>query len=413
MRKTIFLALKDLRITFRDRAAVLIMFALPLSLTLTSYFAFGGSSDPTPEAIPVVIVNEDKGSLGGELVGVFQSVDLADLVLPQVLSSKTDARQAVDNDMAAAAVLIPADFSESLFSHAFSQESSRLVIVMNPTQTISATVIHSIAGRFIEIVNTTSVATSATFAQLLRTGRITSDEISTMAPEIGTQLGDDLAQNPLISVERIEPEPVEKTVFRFDSFNYLEYYAASMAVLGLMFSMTASSRSLLAEREAGTLARYRTTPSSNSALVAGKILSTLLTGCMQMGVLILITTLFLGADWGSTGPLAVFTIALVAAISAMGMLIAGFARSHAQAGMLGTVVTLILGAASGNFLPRQAFPEWLQTLSRIGPSAWGIEGYQALANGAGFTDLHTHILALAGLTILFSLLALLGLRRHL
>jgi len=382
MQKILFLTLKDLRVTFRDRAAVLIMFALPLSLTLASYFAFGSSGDAAPEAIPVVIVNEDQGSLGSELVGVFQSEDLADLVLPQVLSSKSDARQAVDDDLAAAAVLIPADFSDSLFTHAFSQESSRLVIVMNPTQAISAAVVHSIAGRFIEIVNTTSVATSASFAQLLRTGRITPEEISALAPETGTNLGDHLAQNPLISLEMTEPEPVEKTVFRFDSFNYLEYYAASMAVLGLMFSMTASSRSLLAEREAGTLARYRTTPSSDFALVAGKILSTLFTGCVQMGVLILITTLLLDANWGSTAP-------------------------------LGTVVSLILGAASGNFLPRQAFPDWLQTMSRIGPSAWGIEGYQALANGAGFTDLYTHILALAGLTLLFSLLALRGLRRHL
>jgi len=411
MSKIFFLALKDFRITFRDRAAVLIMFALPLGLTLISFFAFG-DEDPVPESIPVVFVNQDEGELGEELINVYQSVDLADLFSPQIVSTEAEARQAVNQDQAAAAVLIPEDFTSILYTHAISESTSELIIVTNPTRTISAAVVQAVAGRFIEIVNTSTIGAEAYFASLMATGRISSSDITEMGPDVGMELGTGIYENELVSIEILEPFPTEEDVFSFKAINYLEYYASSMAVMGLMFSLTSASRTILAERESGTLARYQTTPSTNTELIGGKVISAILTGCFQMTVLVVITTLLLDASWGSPIPLSVFTFFIVAAIASMGLLIAAFARSHAQAGILGTVVTLVLSAASGNFLPRQAFPQWLQTISAAGPSAWGIEGYQALANGAGLPDLGIHILALSVMTLVFFILSLYGLRRQ-
>lgn len=413
MRKTLHLAIKDLLLTFRDLASVLIMFALPLALTLISHAAFGGNDSPAIEAVPLVIYNQDKGALGEELVAVYQSGDLSDMLSPELVDSEAKARRAVEEDKAAAAVLIPGDFTSSLYSRGFDSEPSTLRVLTNPTQTISAVVVQSVAGRFIEIVNTTTVGIETSFAQLLKTGRISTDDISAMAPTMGEEFGTELTENSPVSIEIIEPQPIEEKAFSFSSVNYLEYYAASMAVLGLMFTITGSTRTILAERENGTLARFHTTPSSNAQLIGGKVLSTIITGCLQMAVLVAVTTLLLNANWGAPGPLAVFTLMLVAAVSAMGMLIAAFARSHAQAGMMGSAVTLVLSAASGNFLPRGAFPQWLQNISLIGPSAWGIEGYQALASGAALENLIIPILALAAMTAAFFLLSLVGLRRHL
>jgi len=414
MKKTLALALKDLRITLRDRSALLMMLALPLGLTMIAFFAFGGSGgDSGPEAVPVVIFNADSGSLGKELVNVYSSEELADLFIPAEVFTEAEARQALEEDQAAAAVLIPEDFSSSLSTHAMEQGSSTLFILVNPARTISAFIVQSVATRFTEIVNTSTVGTEATFAGLIKSGRINPDDIASMAAGIGGELGAQMAGSETITIELVEPQAPEGESFSFSSVNFLEYYAAAMAVLGLMFSLTASSRSILAERESGTLARFLTTPATGAALIGGKILAAVLTGCLQMLVLVVVTTLLLDAGWGAPLPLAVFTIVLVSAIAAMGMLIAAFARSHAQAGMLGSAVTLVLSAASGNFLPRQAYPLWLQKLSLIGPSAWGIEGFQALAAGADLSHLGTPILALAGMSLVLYGLALAGLRRQL
>ncbi len=82
MLKLLLIGLKDLKLMFRDRAAMTFMLLAPFLLTLgmgfvTGSFGRGGSglSD-----IPVVLVNLDNRELGNALVDVFYSEDLSMLV---------------------------------------------------------------------------------------------------------------------------------------------------------------------------------------------------------------------------------------------------------------------------------------------------------------------------------------------
>ena len=69
MKKVLNIGWKDFIITFRDRAAWIMMLAAPLILTIGLGFASGSFSDNDSgiQDIPVVIINEDEGALGQSL----------------------------------------------------------------------------------------------------------------------------------------------------------------------------------------------------------------------------------------------------------------------------------------------------------------------------------------------------------
>ena len=76
--KSLSIALKDTLIAFRDRNALMLMFAAPLMIALVMGLAFGGAANDTSpiSEIPVVIVNFDEGDLGGQFAEIITSIEV-------------------------------------------------------------------------------------------------------------------------------------------------------------------------------------------------------------------------------------------------------------------------------------------------------------------------------------------------
>src|SRR5215211_328590 len=116
MHKALLISLKDLRLMFRDRAALVFMLLAPFLLTIGMGFVtgrFSGSSSGLSD-IPVIIVNLDNEQLGDALADVFSSEELASLMEPTASSDSEAARGLIDDDQAAAAVIIPEGFTRSI-----------------------------------------------------------------------------------------------------------------------------------------------------------------------------------------------------------------------------------------------------------------------------------------------------------
>src|SRR5512134_840202 len=100
MLKLFLIGLKDLKLMFRDRAALIFMLLAPFLLTLGMGFVtgrFSGNSSALSD-IPVVIVNLDQDELGNALADVFASEELADLMEPTASSGPEAARRLIDED---------------------------------------------------------------------------------------------------------------------------------------------------------------------------------------------------------------------------------------------------------------------------------------------------------------------------
>ena len=113
-----------------------------------------------------------------------------------------------------------------------------------------------------------------------------------------------------------------------------------------------------------------------------------------MLILILGTTLLFQLHWGD--PLAVLVLVLAAVFGAVGwgMLITALAKTPGQVAAIGSAVMLTFGILGGTFINTDNMPAWFQTVSKITPNAWGLDGFTTLALGGGLADILTPIIAL-------------------
>lgn len=432
------LARKEVLALFRDPGALIIALFTPLLLTLIVGAAFVGDTGPTH--IPVFLLDRDGGVYAQGVRALFFDPALAELVTPLMVTDETAARAQVEADEVAALVVIPAGYSDALFPQRqlvlqalgidLLQEDAQdriaalemaqkmqllalldaqapappveLLIYASPKRPVSTFIIQSLAQRAVEEANLRTQGTRVVMERLYQS----------VPPEVWE------ATQGQFSFETQQLEGTPELPVRLQSlmpsghpFRWLDYIASSMAVLFLMFTVTAGGRTLLAERERGTLPRLLLTPTRPLTILVGKLVGNVLTGLAQMLLLWGATALF-GAWWGPAPLVLLSILALVVCATGVGALLAAWTRTPVQAGMLGSAISLIGAALAGSFLPRENLPALLRSASLITPHAWGIELFTALHLGADVGEL----LPLLGGTLLLGLvyygLALLGFRRQ-
>ncbi|HCK65327.1 MAG TPA: hypothetical protein DHW49_03605, partial [Anaerolineae bacterium] len=176
MLKTFLIGLKDLKIAFRDRAALIFMLLTPFLLTIGMGLVTGRfSSNDNSGAlnIPIVIVNLDNDSLGNTLVEVFSSEELADLLETTTSQDAEAARLLVNEDEITVAIIIPEGFTQNIFSANASQsEEYQIEFYANPSRPTSAGIVKTILDGFMARVDEMRVGGITSVAQLIISGRI-------------------------------------------------------------------------------------------------------------------------------------------------------------------------------------------------------------------------------------------------
>lgn len=397
MRKSFLIGLKDLKLMFRDRAALVFMLLAPFLLTLGMGFVsgrFSGNSGGLSD-IPVIIVNLDNEQLGDSLADVFSSEDLAELMEPSASSDAEAARRLIDDDQAAAAVIIPEGFTRSIIpaegavlDESFVQPAIvKIEVYANPSRPTSAGVVKAIVDEFMARVEEGRTAGMTSIAQLMQAGLVDPQNAESEARTLFETV--DETESTAITLKR-NTEGAQAV-----EFDLLAYFAPGMALMFLMYTVSYGGRSILAERSEGTLPRLLTSPTSLAQFLGGKVMGVFFTGAAQVGILIIATTILFGVQWGDPLGIAVLILAAVFAATGWGMLITAFARTPGQVASIGSAVMLIFAILGGSFINLNQMPPFFETISKITPNAWGMDGFTTLALGGTLKNLGEPILALA------------------
>jgi ABC-2 type transport system permease protein len=137
----------------------------------------------------------------------------------------------------------------------------------------------------------------------------------------------------------------------------------------------------------GTFGRMLTTPVNASQVLTGKVLGIIVTGFLQVSILILASSLLFNLDWGSPIAVVALIFSVVFAATGWGILIASFVKQNWQASALGSAVMLIFGILGGTFIPVSEFTETIRWIGKITPNYWAIQGFTRLALGETPADL--------------------------
>lgn len=414
MRKLFLIALKDLKLIFRDKAALTLMLLAPLALTIgmgavTGRFS-GGTSTGLSD-IPVIIINQDDAALGNAMVEMFQSADLNELISPTLSDDPSDARLKVDADEAAATILIPAGFTNSIIPAEGTASSSEIIqieIYSNPTRPNSVGVIKTILEQFLSQVEVGRIGGQVAVSQMLKNGFITPDQAEVVGKSVGESQATVSGRNSSISIRQVTTSGEEV------EFDVLAFFAPGMALMFLMFTVTYGGRSLLVEQAAGTLPRLLVSPTGNAQILGGKVFGIFLTGTVQLFILIFGTTLFFRLNWGDTIAVIILVLASVLGATGWGVLLTSLLKTPGQASAIGSAVMLIFGVLGGSFTNTNMLPNWVQWIKHITPNFWGMEGFTTLAMGGNLSNVLTPILWLVGMAaILFTVGVIIFSRRGL
>ena len=396
MKKLLIIGIKDLKLMFRDRPALIIMLLAPFLLTIGMGFVtgrFSGGSSSVSN-IPVVIVNLDNEQLGNALVDVFNSKELADLMEPIASSDPVAARQLIDSDKASAAIIIPKGFTQSIipaqgttFDQNYVQPVSvQIEVYANPTRRTSAGIVKAVVDEFISRVEEGRTSGMTSIVGLMQSRLLNPQNAQSEAQALFQNV--DQTQSTAITLK------TDKEGAAAVNFDLLAYFAPGMALMFLMYTVSHGGRSILMERSQGTLPRLMVSPTMTTQILGGKVLGIFFMGIAQVGILILASSMFFGVKWGDPLGIVVLILAAVFGAAGWGMLITALARTPAQVGSTGSALMLIFGIMGGSFISLDQMPPFLRTLSKITPNSWGLDGFTTLALGGTLKNLIEPITAL-------------------
>jgi ABC-2 type transport system permease protein len=183
------------------------------------------------------------------------------------------------------------------------------------------------------------------------------------------------------------------------------FYAAGMSVFFLFFTVQFGISSILSERQEGTLARILVAPIRRTAVLAGKLLTSLVLGVLSMTVLALATRFLLSAHWGNALGVAALIVSGVLAATAVMTLVATLARTPEQAQSWQAMVALVLGMLGGAFFPVAQAGGVLAALSLATPQAWFLRGVENMTGGAGASAVAGPVAAILAFALITGSLA--------
>jgi ABC-2 type transport system permease protein len=404
---TLIVARKDLKVLFKDRGALAVLFLLPLMFGFvfgTMSQQMGGTSDESKATLTVTtyLVNQDAGPYGAQVVTALRGTEMLHII---ELDTAEQADQKVAGGTEPAAIVIPPDFSQNIDA----LEPTQVHVIVDPTQ--------QIAGNLVSAIMDQAVTEMSLMGEIwygvraVMAGSEFDDAQTRQLAETQTMDGIwglvmDIRQRPLLAVKSENPAGEELAGPEDDGFGF--YFMPSFATMFAFFLMGFMAKALLTEKEQGSFRRLLAAPVHRGSFIAGKMLAYAVVVFMQVLVMFSVGHIVFDMPLGDS-PLGLLLLTLAVALVAtsLGMLIGALARTSKQGDMIGFVLGMILMAVGGGIAPPSQMGEFVYNLSRLTPHAHAIEGYiKLLGQGAGVAAILPQMAALTGMGALLFTVAM-------
>ncbi|HET7532492.1 MAG TPA: ABC transporter permease [Nocardioidaceae bacterium] len=358
MSASLEIAWKDLRQRVRDRSAIMLAIVVPLGLAAIFSMIFGPASTPSP--FEYALVDEDRStisrSFGEELLASLEQDGIATVAV----TDEAEARAAVRDGDLDAAFIIPAGFADRVESDG----PARLDVVGSVDSATATEVARSVAASYVAGLDAARVAVAGVAHG--SGGELPPDQLQEVAHQ---------------TVATAAPVTIEDTSAEAHVLDVKTYFAAGMAVFFLLFTVQFGVSSLIEERTEGTLSRLLAAPVRRTSILVGKLLTSVALGIVSLTVLVLATSLLLGATWGNPVGVGLLVVSGVLAATGITSVVASLAKTAEQAGSWQAVVAVTLGLLGGAFFPIQQSGSLMATVSLVTPHAWFMRGLGSLAGG--------------------------------
>jgi ABC-2 type transport system permease protein len=407
MKEILALTWKDLKIFFKDRGGVILIFVQPFMFILIITYALSDVFSAGDRPIRILAVNQDKGRQAAALLDGLTEMKAFTIETSWEGRPLTvqKAEHLIVERKRSFALVFPPDFSELLEQDSRLRERRTNTVALitdpNTTNQIAEPILGTLRG----------VLEQAAYASRIRKGPegfLSGVGDSALAakparPKTGLEgkesRGREEEQPPVITLERIAPTGMRGR-------NVPDVYQQNVpgyTIYGIFWIVNLLAVSVLREKREGTFRRLRAAPLSPTAMLIGKWMPYYLINIVQIVIMLGVSSLLFNMSLGhSAAGLVIVSLAAAAAATGLGVLVASLARTEAQISGLTILLLLTLSVLGGCFIPRFIMPEWLRTVGLVTPHAWALDAYQdLLVRGYTFGEVLPKVGVLGGFAVLF------------
>ena len=395
MRSVLIMALKDIRLLWRDRFGMFWVVAFPLLMALFfgSIFGSGGSRAGN---MKIAVIDEIRAEATADFIEQLKTAE----VLTVALMPLDSARSLVQAGKLAAYVLLKDDSSSGSYNP-FTIPPTEIGI--DPARRFEAEFLRGMITKAHFATLQNRISDPEKMKPILRSGLAELDTASGLADNerriLKNLLGsfDELVDlsgktDSTASTETAKFSPFGESNIEVvqitnnrnmprSAFEITFPQALTWALLGCTLTFALS---IVTERTRGTYLRLRLAPVSRGQILAGKGAACLIVNVVVCSALMIFGVLVFGVRIGYPLGLVVAIVSSALCFVGLMMLISVIGRTEQAVGGAGWAVMLVMAMAGGGMVPLMAMPSWMLTISNFSVVKWAIYALEG-AVWRGFT----------------------------
>lgn len=407
---------KEFKLLFRDIGGLITLFAMPIILVLvvtsiqdSTYQSISASK------IPVLWIDHDQDSISLKVK--------KELEASQSFSLITTANNKAITEAAAKELVFKGKYQMAI------------VIPKNLTSDLNIKVRQNVDGILDEMGMSTSTyepvevekkeirmyfdpATQVAFKNGIKSNidkMVAQLESDAIYKTFETQLGGNSSasfNDTFINFKEIVPQEKNTDVVP----NSVQHNVPAWTLFAIFFIMVPLSINIVKEKNQGTYLRLISSPTSNSVLYLGKIITYLVICLLQFYTILIIAKVVfpymslpeLNLSIAKIALMSVLTLTAGLAAIGMGILLGIVSKTQEQSAPFGATFVVILAAVGGVWIPVFAMSPTMQIASKTSPMNWALNGYYdiMLRNGS-LIDIIPEMILLTLFFVVFTTFALL------
>lgn len=227
--------------------------------------------------------------------------------------------------------------------------------------------------------------------------------------ELRQALAVQVAKYPILVVKTTSYGPSVTT-----GYDSLKHSFIGFILFFSMFTMVFGIGSIVDEKEHMVWQRQNVALVGMAKVMAGNMIASFMVGMLQLIVMVLVSRLIFGLDWGgSIVALLLVLAAFVLAVTAMGLFMSGLVSTMQQLGSFSPIVIVSTSMIGGCMWPLEIITsKILLFLADLTPQRWAYKGLKAvIINGGGLSDVTDALGMLLIIALVFFVLGMLPFRK--
>lgn len=417
---------KDWCILARDRVGLTLMFVMPIVLAVVITTVQNSTFElVNDKKVPLLFLNKDGGAAGKELEITLEKGGMFTLKKLLPTDSIGVLKGRLQNKEALLGLVVPKEYTTNVLSKSEKIASEAL-------QTFSVNEKTSVSGN--DSANTAPVVLfyhpilQQSFRQGIN-GALNSVLQIVQSKYIVRQLYSAINDSSPIpnSLEQqiiTNQTPIKEfAVSKADTatiVNATQHNIPAWTVFAMFFIVISLGSSVVKEKNSGSFMRLKTLPTSLAVAMISKQITYIIITVIQALVILSIGKWIFphiglpGLDF-PTGKASLLLVIILCGwcAASFAIMIGVYSKTQEQSNGIGAVAIVLFAAIGGLLVPSFAMPQSMQAIMKLSPLHWCLEAFYGLfLEGGKLNDIFKSIIPIIIITMVFQLLAFLGMRRQ-